>query len=675
METQPTQRPIPGKPTLLSLAAFVLAAGLAAGAAMVLATAVERYNANRLGSELFDSGLQWVAFDVDGLRVHLSGTAPSESARIRALQVAGGLVNAARVSESFEVASRSVVVAPVFRIEMMRNLDEISIIGLVPAAEGDAPIIERLTAIASEMTVADMVQTAEHAVPAGWNAAVDFAVQALALVPVAQISVTAGRIEVHALVQSAEARQRLEARLREIAPRGQVLILDLVAPRPVIAPFTLRFEIDAEGARFDACAADTEAARDVILRAARAAGANGRLSCVIGLGAPTPRWGRAVEQAIVTLSGLGGGTVTFSDNDVSLVVPGSVGQGAFDRAVGRLETQLPDAFNLTAVRLEPEGEGGEGAAAGPEVLATLSPEGELLIEGRLPDARIRDSVSAFARARFGSAAVAVEARLDDTLPSGWSVRVLTALEALAELHYGNARIRSERVELAGVSGNPEASALVSRILSEGLGQGADFSVRVRYDAALDPVEQEPTPERCEERIQTILVTNKITFAPGSAALDDESREALDLIAEVLRDCGEMEMEIAGHTDSQGRAETNLALSQARAEAVINALLARRVLVSGMQARGYGAEQPIADNATAEGREINRRIEFSLIRPEPEPEPIDPALEELLEFEIRSPDADTTRPQPRPATVETPSQGASDDPAEEGPEDTAPAESD
>ena len=650
MERHDMQPPAIDRRTIFSLGAMVLAAGLAGVSALGLATAVERHNSGRLAVHLHDAGLDWVAFEVDGLRVHMSGTAPHESARIRALQVAGEVVDGARVTEDFTVATRSVTVAPVFRLEMMRNQDEISVIGLVPEAEGEAAIIDRLTGIAAEMTVADMMQTADHAVPAGWNAAVDFALEALALVPVAQISVTAGRIELHALVQSDEARSQLETRLRAIAPRGQVLVLDLVAPRPVIAPFTLRFEIGPEGARFDACAADSEAARDVILRAARAAGADGRFACTIGMGAPSQRWGRAVEQALGTLAGLGAGAVTFSDNDVSLVVPASVSQSAFDRAVGRLETQLPDAFRLTAVRLEPEDGASEAEATGPEVRITLSDAGALLIEGRLPDGRIRDSVGAFARARFGSGAVSMEARLDDSLPSGWSVRVLTALEALAELHHGQARVRPERLELSGVSGNPDASAVVSRILSDGLGQGADFSVRVQYDEALDPVQQAPTPERCEERIQGILTVNKITFAPGSAALDDESREALDLIAEVLRDCGEMEMEVSGHTDSQGRAETNLALSQARAEAVINALLARRVLVSGMQARGYGAEQPIADNATAEGREINRRIEFALIRPEPEPEPLDPALEELLEFEIQSPGSDTTRPQARPAAV-------------------------
>ncbi len=633
--------------TLATMAVFLAAAALAAVFATMMAGVIERTNTRELDNAFVAAELRWVDVRTDGLRVHLSGTAPTESARIRALQVAGGVVDASRVSESFEVASNTVVVVPVFRIEAMRNNDDLSVIGLVPADPGEGVIIDRLTAVGGDSTVSDMLQTADHPAPAGWQAALDFTIEALEMMPVSQISVTAARIEVHALVESAEARAALENRLHAIAPQDAVLMLDLVAPRPVIAPFTLRFLIDEAGARFDACAADSEDSRDLILRAARAAGATDRLDCTIAMGSPSQRWGRAAELAIGELAQLGAGVVTFSDGDLSLVAPATVAQSAFDRAVGRLETRLPDAFTLTAVMLEPEVEGDDVEDGRAEVLATLTEEGRVLVEGRLPDTRIRDSVSAFARARFGSEAVTLEARLDPSLPAGWSVRVLTALEALAELHHGRATIRADRVEIAGVSGNPDVSAQISRILSDGLGQGAVFAVRVRYDEALDPVEQAPTPERCEAQVQAILVDNKITFAPGSATLDNESRAALDQIADVLRDCGALELEVAGHTDSQGRAETNLALSQARAEAVINALLSRRVLVSGMEARGYGAEHPIADNATAAGREANRRIEMTLIRPEPEPLLRDPELEAELVFEIRTPGENTVRPEANP----------------------------
>ena len=73
------------------------------------------------------------------------------------------------------------------------------------------------------------------------------------------------------------------------------------------------------------------------------------------------------------------------------------------------------------------------------------------------------------------------------------------------------------------------------------------------------------------------------------------------------------MEIGGHTDSQGRKAMNLNLSQLRADAVKTALLSRKVLVKKLVPVGYGETLPIADNQTEEGREINRRIEFKLLK--------------------------------------------------------------
>ena len=92
---------------------------------------------------------------------------------------------------------------------------------------------------------------------------------------------------------------------------------------------------------------------------------------------------------------------------------------------------------------------------------------------------------------------------------------------------------------------------------------------------------------------------------------------MDDIAEVLKNCGDIRLEIQGYTDSQGRESMNLSLSQSRAESVLNELRARRVLTSSFVAKGYGEENPIADNKTEEGREANRRIEFRLIQPEAE----------------------------------------------------------
>jgi hypothetical protein len=73
--------------------------------------------------------------------------------------------------------------------------------------------------------------------------------------------------------------------------------------------------------------------------------------------------------------------------------------------------------------------------------------------------------------------------------------------------------------------------------------------------------------------------------------------------------GAMDIEVAGHTDSMGSDAYNMKLSQQRAGAVRNFLISKGVAADRLTAKGYGESQPVADNATREGRIQNRRVEL------------------------------------------------------------------
>ena len=83
--------------------------------------------------------------------------------------------------------------------------------------------------------------------------------------------------------------------------------------------------------------------------------------------------------------------------------------------------------------------------------------------------------------------------------------------------------------------------------------------------------------------------------------------SLDQFAQVMREYPKTAILIQGYTDSTGSEEHNLALSQRRAQAVFNHLALREVEPDRMAAIGYGEGYPVADNATAAGRELNRRV--------------------------------------------------------------------
>ncbi len=106
-----------------------------------------------------------------------------------------------------------------------------------------------------------------------------------------------------------------------------------------------------------------------------------------------------------------------------------------------------------------------------------------------------------------------------------------------------------------------------------------------------------------------IVLKGVHFHTGSARLTDESGQILDAVATSLAAHPELRLEVAGHTDSQGGERSNLRLSQARAESVRRYLVAHGVPASMLTAMGYGESQPVADNATADGRALNRRVEL------------------------------------------------------------------
>jgi len=112
---------------------------------------------------------------------------------------------------------------------------------------------------------------------------------------------------------------------------------------------------------------------------------------------------------------------------------------------------------------------------------------------------------------------------------------------------------------------------------------------------------------CRTSLAAFSARNAILFQSGAAMIAPESEAAIDELAADLGACPDAMVYIEGHTDADGDAQLNLALSVARAEAVVNALIARNIAPGRLYAVGYGESQPIADNDTAAGKRLNRRI--------------------------------------------------------------------
>ena len=101
----------------------------------------------------------------------------------------------------------------------------------------------------------------------------------------------------------------------------------------------------------------------------------------------------------------------------------------------------------------------------------------------------------------------------------------------------------------------------------------------------------------------------VEFALDKADILDASRPQIDAVAQLLKDDATLRLSVEGHTDNTGAPARNRPLSEERARAVVAALTQQGIDAQRLEAKGFGADKPVADNASDEGRARNRRVEL------------------------------------------------------------------
>jgi outer membrane protein OmpA-like peptidoglycan-associated protein len=107
--------------------------------------------------------------------------------------------------------------------------------------------------------------------------------------------------------------------------------------------------------------------------------------------------------------------------------------------------------------------------------------------------------------------------------------------------------------------------------------------------------------------------NNIFFDFNKSFLRPESYPELDRVVKMMNDNPSLEIELGGHTDNIGSAEYNYKLSDDRANSVLQYILSKGISSKRLSAKGYGKDKPVATNDTDEGRQLNRRVEFTIIK--------------------------------------------------------------
>jgi outer membrane protein OmpA-like peptidoglycan-associated protein len=164
------------------------------------------------------------------------------------------------------------------------------------------------------------------------------------------------------------------------------------------------------------------------------------------------------------------------------------------------------------------------------------------------------------------------------------------------------RAHAQQAQQAGVDRAARDEADRKAAASEQKAAAADLKTQEANDALAKLAAKE------EERGMVITLSGSVLFRSNQASLMPGAESRLDQVAAALVAKGR-DVVVEGHTDSKGSQSTNVNLSQRRAESVRSYLVSRGFPVEKIQARGLGSDRPIADNASAEGRANNRRVEI------------------------------------------------------------------
>jgi len=311
-------------------------------------------------------------------------------------------------------------------------------------------------------------------------------------------------------------------------------------------------------------------------------------------GAP-PRFESAAQLMLEQIGKLKDGKVTISDVGVSL--SGMARELGGREAIATALKSLPEGFKVAANDVKAPPYVFEAYKDPVAVTLTLS--------GYVPDDKVHAAIIASAARRFFSEKVVDNLKTSLGAPGGFSAAVMPAIGALSRLSTGTLVVSDREVKLSGDALYDAAAGQIRAGLGKDFPQNFQFKADVSTKPAAAPVDATV----CQQLFSELLGKAKIRFESGRAAIDPDSAGLLDHLIETASRCPTANIEVGGHTDSDGDDAANQSLSERRAQAVVDDLVRAGLPPSCFTAVGYGSTQPIAANDTEDGKAQNRRIEF------------------------------------------------------------------
>ena len=309
-------------------------------------------------------------------------------------------------------------------------------------------------------------------------------------------------------------------------------------------------------------------------------------------GAP-PRFEAAANLLIDQVARLKEAKIAISDTTVKLA--GLARDIGGREAIAAALKNLPDGFTV-----------GENTIAAPPYFFQVNKDPvatTLTLSGYVPDNSVHAAIVDAIGRKFAGDKIVDNLKASAGAPQGFTDSAMAALSGLSRLSTGTLVMSERDISLTGDAFYDAAAEKIRGGL--GLPQGWTYKADISTRPPASPVDGGV----CQQLFGELLGKDRIRFDSGSAVISQDSAGLLDRLISVSQRCPNATIEIAGHTDSDGKAEANLVLSQRRAMAVVAYLTDAGIASERLSAAGYGSEQPLGANDTPEGKAQNRRIDF------------------------------------------------------------------
>jgi OOP family OmpA-OmpF porin len=311
-------------------------------------------------------------------------------------------------------------------------------------------------------------------------------------------------------------------------------------------------------------------------------------------GAPA-RFDAAAALLLDQIGKLKDGKIGLSDTKVSL--SGMARDLGGREAIAAALRNLPEGFSVAANDIK----------APPYVFQAYKDPvaSTLTLTGYVPDNNVRVALVEAAGRKFFSEKVVDNLKASVGAPGRFAAAAVPALSALSRLSTGTLVVSDREVKLSGDALYEAAATQIRNGLGKDFPQGWQYKAEISVKPPSAPVDASV----CQQLFADLLAKARIRFESGKADISQDSLGLLDRLTETALRCPTANIEIAGHTDSDGDQTANQTLSEKRAQAVADYLLRAGLPANRFTPVGYGSTQPVAGNDTEEGKAQNRRIDF------------------------------------------------------------------